>query len=518
MSGGASTGSPRAPVHLPASGGVANRLAAASPPISGLSWSGPSRRGRVLFALLSAIVLLPCYWQPRVQAGDLSSHVYNAWLARLIESGGLPGLYIARQSTNILFDLVLAGLVRLLGPDGAQRAAVTLAVLIFASGAFAFVSALARRRAWHIAPCLAVLTYGWVFHMGFFNFYIALGLCFWALALGWRFEPRRLAIAAAILLLAYTAHALPVALTLGLFAYLWIARKLCARFRIYLLAIALMLLVAAQLPLHRLLPVEWSWDQLYFATGADQVRVFDGKYSLLASALVLLWGWQFLDLLRSESARSLVSGLPFQITLLTFALVCVIPTKIWFPGYNYALAFITERISLVTGVSLCGMIATVKPRAAQKYGYVLIALLFLVFLFHDERALNRLEDRVDSLAAQLPAGTRVVSPLTDLSLRLNSLAHMIDRACIGRCFSYANYEPSTAQFRLRATPGNPYVAASYRDSWEMQAGKHVRRATEPPLVCIAMDPAGRLNAHEWKPDTLCPPIEWNALQDRPAKP
>ena len=95
---------------------------------------------------------------------------------------------------------------------------------------------------------------------------------------------------------------------------------------------------------------------------------------------------------------------------------------------------------------------------------------------------------------------------------------MIDRACIGRCFSYANYEPSTAQFRLRATPGNPYVAASYRDSWEMQAGKHVRRASEPPLVCIAMDPAGRLNAHEWKPDTVCPTIEWNALQDRPAKP
>jgi hypothetical protein len=495
---------------------VANRIAVKSPPVSGGSWWRFAPRGPVLYPLCAAIFLLPCYWQPRIQAGDLSSHIYNAWLARLVESSSLPGLYIAGQSTNILFDLLLGRLIRLLGPDGAQRAAVTLAVLIFASGAFAFVSAVAARRAWYFAPCLAMLTYGWVFHMGFFNFYLALGLCFWALALGWRFEPRRLAIAAAILLLAYTAHALPVALTLGLFAYLWAARKLSTRYRIYLPGAALALLVAAQLPLHGLLPVEWSWDQLSFATGADQAQVFDHKYSLLVTALVLLWSWQFFDLLRSGGVRKLVSGLPFQITLLAFALVFLIPAKVWFPGYSYALAFITERISLITGVSLCGMLATVKPRAAQKYGYGLIALLFFAFLFHDERAFNRLEDRVDSLAAQLPAGARVVSPLIDESVRVNSLSHMIDRACIGRCFSYANYEASTAQFRVRAIPGNPYVAASYRDSWEMQVGRHVRRATEPPLVCMAMDPAGRLNTHEWRAGTLCPTIEWNVLEDRPA--
>jgi hypothetical protein len=425
---------------------------------------------------------------------------------------------MAGQFTNVLFDLLLAGFIRSFGPDGAQRAAVTLAVLVFASGAFAFVCAVAGRRAWEIAPCLGVLAYGWVFHMGFFNFYLSLGLCFWALALGWRFEPRRLALAAAILALAFTAHALPVVLTLGLFTYLWVARKLRPRARIYLLVSALALLTAAQLPLHGLLRVEWFPNQVSFATGADQAWVFDSKYFYLAAALVVLWGWQFVDLLRSGGARDLVSGFPFQITLLTFALVYVIPTKIWFPGYNYALAFITERISLVAGVSLCAMLATARPGSAQKYGYAVIALLFFTFLFHDERALNRLEDRIDSLTAQLPTGARVVGPINDPSLRANPLVHMIDRACIGRCFSYANYEPSTAQFRLRAAPGNPYVAASYLDSWQMQNGEHVRRGTEPPLVCIALESAGRFALHEWKPGTLCQDILWNVLQDRPANP
>lgn len=510
---GAATGPPSAPVHLPTSRG-ATRISAESQRVSG--WL--SHRGRALYAILAAIVLLPCYWQPRIQAGDLSSHIYNAWLARLIQSGRLPGLYIAGQSTNVLFDLVLAGLSRLLGPDGAQRAAVTLAVLIFASGAFAFISAVAGRRAWDLAPCLGVLAYGWVFHMGFFNFYLALGLCFWALTLGWSFVPRRLALAAAILLLAYTAHALPVGMALSLFAYLWVARNLRPRARIRLLGAVLALLAAAQFPLHHLLDVEWLPDQLSFATGADQAWVFDGKYSLLATALVLLWGWRFLDLLRSRGARDLVSSLPFHITLITFAAAFIIPTKIWIPGYNYALAFITERISLAAGVLLCAMLASARPRAAQKYGYLAVALLFFAFLFHDERALNQFEDRIDKLAAQLPFGARVVSPISDPSLRVNALGHMIDRACIGRCFSYANYEPATAQFRLRAVPGNSYVASTYRDSWELQSGQHIRRSGELPLMCVGLDTAGRFAVHAWNTSVSCPGIFWNVFRDRPAKP
>ena len=124
----------------------------------------------------------PCYWQPHLQAGDLSSHIYNAWLVQLIESGRTTGLAVAPQSTNILFDVMLSGLLRSLGAEAAQRVSVSVAVLALVWGAFAFI-AVVRAPALGAAAALAMLAYGWVFHMGFFNFYVSFGLCFWALAL-----------------------------------------------------------------------------------------------------------------------------------------------------------------------------------------------------------------------------------------------------------------------------------------------------------------------------------------------
>jgi hypothetical protein len=511
---GAVSGPPSAPVHLSIAAGAEETPR----PVPDRRWDRLCGSGRALYTILAAVALLPCYWQPRIQAGDLSSHIYNAWLAPLIQSGRLACLYIAGQSTNVLFDLLLSGLFRLLGPDGAQRAAVTLAVLIFASGAFAFVCAVSGRRAWDIAPCLGVLVYGWVFHMGFFNFYLALGLCFWALALAWRFDPRRLALAAAILLLAYTAHALPVLWAAGTLAYVWFARRMQPGGRLRLLGAALAILAASQVPLHQLFPVKWFPDQIFLATGADQAWVFDRKYFYVAAALLFLWGSQFLHLFRSQGAREMMSSIPLQITFLTAASACLIPDEILIPGYQHTLALVAERISLAAGVSACAALAAVRAHAPQKYGYVATTALFFALMFHDERALNRFEDRIDSLTAQLPFGARVVSPISDPSLRVNALAHIIDRACVGRCFSYANYEPSTGQFRLRAAPGNSYVAATYRDSWELQNGQHVRRPDEPPLLCIALDPAGRFAVREWNPGVLCPGIFWNVFQDRPANP
>ena len=33
------------------------------------------------------LLLIPCFWQSRLQMSDLESHIYNAWLAELIENG-----------------------------------------------------------------------------------------------------------------------------------------------------------------------------------------------------------------------------------------------------------------------------------------------------------------------------------------------------------------------------------------------------------------------------------------------
>src|SRR5580658_2720515 len=108
----------------------------------------------------SVLLLAPCYWQPRLQAGDLSSHIYNAWLVQLIESGRTTGLAVARQSTNILFDLILSGLYRAVGAQAAQRVAVSVAVLTCVWGVFAFIAAASGRRPWGLKPAIAMLAYG----------------------------------------------------------------------------------------------------------------------------------------------------------------------------------------------------------------------------------------------------------------------------------------------------------------------------------------------------------------------
>jgi len=95
------------------------------------------------------------------------------------------------------------------------------------------------------------------------------------------------------------------------------------------------------------------------------------------------------------------------------------------------------------------------------------------------------------LVAQIPPGQRVVSMLAEPNSRVNSLAHLIDRVCIGRCFSYANYEPSTAAFRVRADRQNSIVAWQYAQSWGMQAGGYVVLPRDLPLYNIDLcDPAG----------------------------
>ena len=102
-------------------------------------------------------VLVPCFWQSRLQAGDLSSHLYNAWLADLIRQGQAPGLALAHQATNILFDWMLSALFRIAGAGAAQRVSVAIAVLVFVWGSFAFVSAVAGGRAWRMLPVIAIL-------------------------------------------------------------------------------------------------------------------------------------------------------------------------------------------------------------------------------------------------------------------------------------------------------------------------------------------------------------------------
>ena len=483
-------------------------------PAPGVSSTPPGRapkREWVPYAAASALVLAPCYWQSRIQAGDLSSHIYNTWLAQLIAGGRLPGLTVARQNTNVLFDLLLDALWRLAGPDWTQRLAVAAVVLIFVWGVFAFACATAARKPWHILPAIAMLAYGWVFHMGFFNFYLAMGMSCWAMALLWRPSAWRCVVAAAILAIAYTAHALPVFWAVGLMGFGWLTRRLSGRSRAILPLAAVALLCVLHVAIGHTFASRWSLSQFSLSTGADQLWIFDGKYYFLQGGLLLVWGILFVQLVRDHSGREVLGSLPFQFCMLSGAAVAILPSAIALPGYHASLVYIAERMSMGAGICACVLLASLEPRGIGRYALPSLAMLFFALLFRDERALNQFENRLDHAVAQLPQGSRVVTPFIDPALRVNALAHTIDRACLGRCYSYANYEPSTAAFRVRAVGENPFVVARYGPSWDLQNGKHVAEVGELPLIRIGISASGEFFSENMQAGQLCKESLWNVL-------
>jgi hypothetical protein len=354
-----------------------------------------------MYALVSLLLLIPCNWQPHLGGGDPSAHIYNSWLARLIESGRAQGLEAAHQTSNLLFDFILSGLFKVAGADAAQRIAVSLVVLTFVWGAFAFVSAVSGRRAWHLMPAIAMLAYGWVFHMGFFNFYLSLGLCFWALALAWEWKRGRLAAAAPILALAYLGQALPVVWTAGLLAYLWLAGRTAPRTRAWIIAVSLLAMVAVRALAGCTLMDGWGVQQIMMTAGADKSWTFDAKYGVVLVGLLLVWGALFLELVRHWGTRRVVSSIPFQVCIIGAAGVFVLPVTLLIPGFDHALVYIAERMALGVSVCVCALLGAARPRLLERYALAAVALIFFIFLYGDERASNAMEDRMQGAMAQL---------------------------------------------------------------------------------------------------------------------
>src|SRR5262249_52769830 len=117
-----------------------------------------SRWRIAVFAVVSLGISIPCVWRPHIQADDLSSHLYNAWLVNQVSAGQLPGLYLVPQFTNVLFDHLLSLLMKSGSVVLTERIAVLAAVQVFFWGCFFLASVVAGRAAWTIAPFLALLT------------------------------------------------------------------------------------------------------------------------------------------------------------------------------------------------------------------------------------------------------------------------------------------------------------------------------------------------------------------------
>jgi hypothetical protein len=436
---------------------------------------------------ISLLVLVPCFWHRRIEAGDLGSHLYNIWLAHLIERGQVSGLVIVPIWTNILFDHLVGGLAKILSMHAAEKIVVSFAVLIFFWGAFALAAAAARRAPWFLVPLIAMVSYGWTFEMGFLNYYIALGLSFLSLALFWRgnrFE-RLVAFAPAPLLV--LAHPLGLVWLVGAALYIALAAAVPRRWQIsiFLAAAAGVFLLHIYLERHFVVDVEGA--PLYIFTGADQFLLFGARYRIVQMAVVIFIPaavlWDAISRRREPAARE-TYAIPLQLYLLVELGVVLLPDGIRLAGFPAALALLTERITSVSAVLSCCLLAAAKPRKWHLAGLCAIAAVFFSFIYQDTAILNHMEAEVEQLVRTLPPGQHVLGTIKPATGSRVLIQHMLDRACIGHCFSYGNYEPTTGMFRVRALPGNHFNMTDGDSAAQMEDGSYEVQAQDLPAFQV----------------------------------
>jgi hypothetical protein len=69
--------------------------------------------------------------------------------------------------------------------------------------------------------------------------------------------------------------------------------------------------------------------------------------------------------------------------------------------------------------------------------------------------------------------------------RVPFIVHMVDRACIAKCFSYQNYEPPSGQFRVRVDEGGSPLNTDDSDaSQQMEAGEYIVQPADLPMAQI----------------------------------
>jgi len=439
-----------------------------------------------LVALISTLLLVPCFWRSHIQAGDVASHVYNAWLAQLVSEGKAPGVYVVWQFKNVLFDLLLASSSRLVGFLWAERISVSICVLAFFWGVFCFVSTVSRRPAWFLTPGIAMLAYGYVFHMGFMNYYLSIGLACFGLAAMWDDHKMGIVIALLVAPLALLAHPLGFLWLLGTGVYrlLWPRMKGYSEWLPPVAALSVGLLARWVLKTHVEFQADWPEPPFYKWNGLDQFWVFgpEARYFSLALLLFIVGATLFDLLTRKEGQRvAKERRLEIELYLVAFFMTALLPENLRPDPQAGWIGLLVSRLTLICAIFIFCWLGTLQPRRAHLLILGAIAAVFFVFVYRGTAFSSRLEANAEKITRELPFGTRVAATVFEPADVRDGTLHVVDRACIGHCFLFSNYEASTRQFRVRAQQGSPVVSASVEQSEDMQFGNYQMEEEDLPL-------------------------------------
>jgi len=459
----------------------------------------PLLRGRRWLVLATSLAItVPCFWHRQVEAGDLGSHVYNAWLAQLIEKGQAPGLYLVRQWDNVLVDWMLLHTANVFGFTAAGKIVAAGCVLVFFWGVFCLVAAVSGRTPWVLAPCIAMLAYGYSFNMGFLNYYVSIGLAALSLALLGRGRGVRRAVGAALVPLVVLAHPLGLAWLIAAGVYVGLRGALPKWWKLCVpaTAVSFLFFVHWYLANRVKFPVDWTHEPFYLRNGADQLTLYGLRYSWLTWAAL---GFGVVCVIAELTSRAREVSfwkavwLPAELYFVSVLGAALMPENLRPSETGGWIGLLASRLTTLVAISGLGLLSCLRPRKWHLVGFGACALIFFSFLYQDTLILNDMEANAERLVAELPFGTKVLSTIwAQPESRITFISHFVDRACIGRCFSYANYEPASGQFRVRVWLGSPVASAVEDDAEDMQAGEYEVQDQDLPMKeiyqCDARDP------------------------------
>jgi hypothetical protein len=175
----------------------------------------------------------------------------------------------------------------------------------------------------------------------------------------------------------------------------------------------------------------------------------------------------------------------FELYFLSFFATVLLPENLRVSLYAGWVGMLSSRLTTISAIFGLCILGFLKPRKWHVAGFAMCAIVFFGSLCQDTKWLNQLEANAESLVRSLPPGTRVIPTIwAPAGSRVAFIGHVVDRACIGHCFNYANYEPSSRQFRVRVRPGSRVVTDSSDDSEDMSAGQYHVQDEDLPLKQI----------------------------------
>src|SRR5262249_2710416 len=225
----------------------------------------------------------------------------------------------------------------------------------------------------------------------------------------------------------------------------------------------------------------------YLVSGIDQL-ILSAKFRLLAKILLYFGAACFLfDLYLSRKEVSLGARLaaPISLYAVSLAAVLLLPDAIYLPQYALPFSFITMRLTSICAVSAVCFLAMMASWYWSVLGFLVAAGFFFFLLWQETKPIEALETQAEQLIATIPANQRVIATVRPFSgSRFYFLSHLVDRGCIGKCYSYSNYEPSSKQFRVRVLPVSPIADSSAMAADKMQLGTYVVQAADLPAYQI----------------------------------